>query len=106
VRLMLSRTDLKAVITDLMTDQYSDPITVSPFNLAERWARDVSEDIARELKTIERLAKADLLYKLADEADQAFYASQICGNRRRMGFTLEKLPTYRTRAPCYSRGAR
>jgi hypothetical protein len=48
---MLSRTDLKAVITDLMTDQYSDPITVSPFNLAERWARDVSEDIARELKT-------------------------------------------------------
>jgi hypothetical protein len=51
VRLMLSRTDLKAVITDLMTDQYSDPVTVSPFNLAERWARDVSEDIARELKT-------------------------------------------------------
>jgi hypothetical protein len=48
---MLSRTDLKAVITDLMTDQYRDPVTVSPFNLAERWARDVSEDIARELKT-------------------------------------------------------
>ena len=43
-------TDLETVITDLLTGQYSDPIRVIAFNTVERWARDVSEDVARELR--------------------------------------------------------
>ena len=43
------RTDLESVISDLMAGQYKDPVSVAAFNLAERWANDVSEDIALEI---------------------------------------------------------
>jgi hypothetical protein len=43
-------TDLEAVITDLLTGQYKDPVRVIAFNTAERWANDVSEDVAHELR--------------------------------------------------------
>jgi hypothetical protein len=43
-------TDLETVITDLLDGQYRNPIKVIAFNLAERWANDVSEDIAQELR--------------------------------------------------------
>jgi hypothetical protein len=33
-----------------MSGQYKDPITVAAFNLAERWAGDISEDIALEIR--------------------------------------------------------
>ena len=32
-----------------MSGQYQDPVRVIAFNVAEYWARDVSEDIAREI---------------------------------------------------------
>src|ERR1700679_3656412 len=40
------RTDLETTITDLMSGQFSDPVRVIAFNTAERWAQDVSKDIA------------------------------------------------------------
>jgi hypothetical protein len=40
----------KAVIADLLDDQYSNPVRVIGFNIAEGWVRDVSEDIARQLR--------------------------------------------------------
>src|ERR1700710_1910198 len=43
-------TDLETVITDLLTGQYHDPVRVIAFNTAEHWARDVSEDVAHELR--------------------------------------------------------
>jgi hypothetical protein len=43
-------TDLETVITDLLDGQYSDPVRMVAFNTAERWARDVSADIADELR--------------------------------------------------------
>ena len=43
-------TDLETVITDLLTGQYSDPTRVIAFNAVERWALDVSEDVAHELR--------------------------------------------------------
>lgn len=43
-------TDLETVITDLLSAQYYDPVRVIAFNIAEGWARDVSEDVARELR--------------------------------------------------------
>jgi hypothetical protein len=45
------RTDLEATITDLMSRQFSDPIRVVAFNTAERWAQDVSKDIALEIQS-------------------------------------------------------
>jgi hypothetical protein len=43
------RTDREAVIRDLLDGQYSGPVRVVAFNTAERWSRDVSEEIAEEL---------------------------------------------------------
>ena len=42
-------TDLETVITVLLTE-YSDPVRVIAFNTVERWAQDVSEDVAHELR--------------------------------------------------------
>jgi len=43
------RTDLETIISDLMSGQYDYPVRVVAFNVAEHWAKDVSEDIAREI---------------------------------------------------------
>jgi hypothetical protein len=43
-------TDLETVIRDLMSGQYNDPQRVVAFNTFERWAEDVSEDVAREIR--------------------------------------------------------
>ena len=41
--------DLETIITDLLNDQYKNPVRVIGFNTAEGWSRDVSEDVAAEL---------------------------------------------------------
>ena len=43
------RTDLEAVMRDLLAGEYSNPVRVVMFNTGEGWARDVSEDVADEL---------------------------------------------------------
>jgi hypothetical protein len=43
-------TDLEAVITDLLEGQYRSPVRVVGFNTAQGWARDVSEDVADEIR--------------------------------------------------------
>src|SRR4051812_28198254 len=43
-------TDLETVITYLLQGQFANPVRVIGFNAAEGWARDVSEDVARELR--------------------------------------------------------
>jgi hypothetical protein len=43
-------TDLETVITDLLECQYNNPVRVIAFNTAEGWSRDVSDDIAHELR--------------------------------------------------------
>jgi hypothetical protein len=45
-----ARTSLDTVITDLLENQYSNPVRVIGFNTAEGWSRDVSEDVVRELR--------------------------------------------------------
>jgi hypothetical protein len=42
-------TDFLAVVEDLLTGQYDQPLRVVAFNPAERWSRDASEEIAEEL---------------------------------------------------------
>jgi hypothetical protein len=43
-------TDLETVITYLLEGQYNNPVRVVGFNAAEGWARDVSADVADELR--------------------------------------------------------
>ena len=43
-------TDLETVVTELLQGQYRNPIGIFAFNTAEGWARDVSADIATELR--------------------------------------------------------
>jgi hypothetical protein len=50
-------TALESVVTDLLEGQYSNPVRVIGFNTAEGWSRDVSEDVARELR--QRCANQD-----------------------------------------------
>jgi hypothetical protein len=39
------------VISDLITGQFSNPVRVVAFNTLEHWAKDVSADIAEEIRT-------------------------------------------------------
>ena len=43
-------TDLETIIQDLLDGQYSDPVRVVSFNTGEGWARDISADVAEELR--------------------------------------------------------
>jgi hypothetical protein len=43
-------TDRETVIGDLLDGQYKNPVRVVAFNTAERWSRDVSADVAYELR--------------------------------------------------------
>jgi hypothetical protein len=45
----VENTGLETVIADLLDGQYGNPLCVIAFNAAERWSRDVSEDIGQEL---------------------------------------------------------
>jgi hypothetical protein len=46
-----SDTNLETVIRDLLDGQYTNPVRVVGFNTAEGWSRDVSEDVAKELRS-------------------------------------------------------
>ena len=43
-------TSLDAVVTDLLDGQYRRPVRVIAFNTVEGWSRDVSEDVAHDLR--------------------------------------------------------
>lgn len=60
------RTDFESVLSDLMAGQYKDPITIAAFNLAERWANDVSEDVALEIRRRGGGRPEELLPSIAD----------------------------------------
>jgi hypothetical protein len=64
------RTDLEAVIQDLLTGQYSNPIRVVAFNTAERWSEDVSAEIAKELRLRCDLQMRDIPFFLQDFTDR------------------------------------
>ena len=63
-------TDLKRVIQDLLTGQYSNPVRVIAFNTVERWSDDVSEDVANELRRRCDLQMRDIPFFLQDFTDR------------------------------------
>jgi len=59
------RTDREAVIADLFAGEYSEPVRIIAFNTAEGWSRDVSVDIADELRrnyAVEDLSEPVLMF--------------------------------------------
>jgi len=44
------RDDIEAVIADLLSGQFTDPVEVVAFNTLEHWTDDLSKDIAREIR--------------------------------------------------------
>ena len=45
----VERTDIEAVISDLLAGQFSDPIEVLAFNTIEHWRDDLSKFVAQEI---------------------------------------------------------
>ena len=61
----VERADLETIITDLMSGQFNDPVSVVAFNTLEHWSEEVSEDIATEIQTrcdIEGVAVPEHIY--------------------------------------------
>jgi hypothetical protein len=71
------RTDLETTITDLMSGQFSDPVRVVAFNTAERWAQDVSKDIALEIQSRSDIDGHDVPETLRD------FVERHAGHERR-----------------------
>jgi hypothetical protein len=59
-------TNFETVVADLLSGQYKKPIGIFSFNAAEGWSRDVSEDIAHELRRRCDLEDRDLPENIRD----------------------------------------
>jgi hypothetical protein len=71
------RADFETTIGDLMSGQYSNPVRVVAFNIAEHWAEDASEDVAREI-----LRRLDLAGHELPSSIQAFVESHLGSDRQ------------------------
>ena len=60
----------EAVVTDLLTGQYTNPIRVIVFNVAEGWCRDTSVEVAHELRRRCDLQLRDIPFFLQDFVDR------------------------------------
>ena len=63
-------TDRATVFRALLEGQYSAPVRVIAFNIAEGWSRDVSEEIADELAQLFANDDGDIPADLEDFIDQ------------------------------------
>ena len=63
-------TDYETVVTALLEGQYKNPMGIFAFNTAEGWARDVSADIAVELRRRCDLQLRDVPSGLQDFVDR------------------------------------
>jgi hypothetical protein len=63
-------TDFETIVTDLLHGQYKNAVGIFAFNTAEGWARDVSADIAAELRRRCDLQLRDVPSDLQDFVDR------------------------------------
>jgi|SRR3954453_23288822 hypothetical protein len=47
----IERSDLEATISELVAGCFNDPIKVISFNTLEHWSKDISTDVAGEIRT-------------------------------------------------------
>lgn len=62
----VERSDLEAVLMDMLEGQYNNPFRVVGFNTAEKWSQDVSGDVAHELRRRCDLQQRDVPFYLED----------------------------------------
>ena len=62
----LERADLEAVVMGMLEGQYQNPVRVVGFNTAEGWSRDVSADVAHEVRYRCDLQMRDVPFYLED----------------------------------------
>jgi hypothetical protein len=62
-------TDFETVVTDLLAGQYKNPVGIFGFNAAEGWSRDVTADVAAELRRCD-LQLRDVPSDLQDFVDR------------------------------------
>jgi hypothetical protein len=65
-----SAAELEAVILHLLAGQYKSPVRVVGFNTGEEWSRDVSADVAQELRRRCDLQQRDIPFFLQDFVDR------------------------------------
>ena len=46
----IARADFETVIADMLDGQYADPVRVVSFNTIEGWSRDISAEVAGEVR--------------------------------------------------------
>jgi hypothetical protein len=46
----VERPDIETILTELMSGRFNDPIRVIAFNTLEHWAKDISAEIAAEIR--------------------------------------------------------
>jgi hypothetical protein len=63
-------TDFETIVTDMLDGQYKNAVGIFAFNTAEGWARDVSADIAAELRRRCDLQLRDVPSDLQDFVDR------------------------------------
>jgi hypothetical protein len=79
----IEATDLETVITDLLDGQYNNPARVIGFNTTEGWSRDVSEDIAHQIRR-----RCDLQMTDPPPSLQSFLEKHERGDRRQLTLGL------------------
>ena len=68
--------DEKTVVENILSGQYSSPLQVVAFNIAEGWARDVTEDIAWAVLSLARRENRSI-----GKSAQEFLESAFAGPR-------------------------
>jgi hypothetical protein len=66
----VDRTDLEAVIMDMLEGEYRNPVRVVGFNTAKGWSQDVSADVAHEVRHRCDLQMRDVPFFLQDFVDR------------------------------------
>src|SRR5947209_8279118 len=64
-----AETDRATLIRNLISGQYNNPVRIVCFNTSEGWSRDVTEEIAREIKDWSELKGEELSPGLRDFID-------------------------------------
>ncbi len=77
--------DRETVTRNLMSGEYNNPVRIVAFNTAEGWSRDVTEDIAREIKARVERSGDDLSPGLRDFIDNEI------GRARRLSSVAARL---------------
>src|SRR5436190_23427550 len=75
--------DLETIITGMLAGEYSNPARVVAFNTAEGWSRDVSEDVADEIRR-----RCDLQGEDVPASLEAFLSRHDNDDRRQLTLRL------------------